>query len=149
MAGQRCRTALDRDGSGGFALVEVMLALILIAVLAALAMPGLARAPGSAALRVTAFQISALLREDRNAAQNAGRSVTSSVRSDRVVSGASHAAVFVPIGAAVRVVDAPSPDIRFFTDGRSSGGTILVETAAARYAVAVRRDTGAILVTAH
>ena len=123
-----------------------MLALTLIAVLAALALPGLGRATGPAALRVVALQISAVLREDRNMSQSARRAVLTMVDTNagRIVSGSSRFVVTMPMGAMVGIVDAEPPGIRFFADGRSSGGAILIATANARYLVTVDRNTGAI-----
>lgn len=136
------------DGRDGFALIEVMLALMLIAVLAALALPGLVRATGPAALRVAAFQVSALLREDRNSALSSGRATTTRLgaRGRSVVSDASSASVGMPAGAAAGVFGATTPGIRFFADGRSSGGEIVIASDTARYVVAVSPDTGAIRV---
>ena len=140
------RGAPARDGSGGFAMVEVMLALMLIAVLAALALPGLGRATGPAALRVAALQISAVLREDRNMSQSARRAVLTVVDANhgRIVSGSSRFAVTMPMGATVGILDAEPSGIRFFADGRSTGGAILIAAADARYLVSVDRSTGAI-----
>ena len=139
-----------RGGRAGFALIEVMLALMLIAVLASLALPGLVRATGPAALRIAAFQVSALLREDRNVAQSARRTTVTTIAfgGKRVLSGASSATLDMPRGATAALFDARSPAIRFFADGRSSGGAIVIASDDARYVVAVNPDTGAIRVGA-
>lgn len=144
------RRAAERllNGRDGFALVEVTLALMLIALLAALALPGLVRATGPAALRVAAFQVSALLREDRNVALSSGRVTMTSVgaRGRRVSSGSSPASVEMPAGATAAVFHAAPPGIRFFADGRSSGGEIVIASENARFVVAISPDTGAIRV---
>ena len=132
-----------RDTSG-FTLVEVSLALMLIAVLAALSLPGLVRATGPSSLRIAALQVAAMLREDRNAAQTSGRLVTSSVAPHAVRAGASAATLVLPPGATAGVVGVSVPGIRFFADGRSSGGTIVIASATSRILVAVSPDTGAI-----
>src|SRR4051812_8971798 len=61
-AGDRNRT--DR----GFALYELILALAILGMVAAVVVPRLARAPGPVEIRVAAEQIAALLRSDRNMA---------------------------------------------------------------------------------
>ena len=92
-------------GAAGFALVEVTLALMLIGLLAALALPGLVRATGPAALRVAAFQVSALLREDRNEALRSGRASALNVASNgrRVRSQTSAGFVELPSGASATI----------------------------------------------
>lgn len=130
--------------TSGFTLVEVSLALMLIAVLAALSLPGLVRATGPSTLRIAALQAAALLREDRNTAQTTGRLVTSSVDAHVVHAGASAAELVMPPGATAGLVGATLPGIRFFADGRSSGGAIVIASATARMLIAVSADTGAI-----
>ena len=138
------RTAGHRSARDGFALVEVTLALMLIAILAAIALPGLVRGTGSASLRVTAFEVSAVLREDRNAAMRTGRAVTTRVAAAGVHSGASDANVASPIGVAFK---APAR-FRFTPDGRASGGDIVIASDRARLVVTVSPDTGGIRVLA-
>ena len=52
----------------GFALYELILALAIISLVAAVVFPRVVRAPGAADLRANAQEIAALLRTDRNAA---------------------------------------------------------------------------------
>jgi general secretion pathway protein H len=141
------KTAPDqrRGRDAGFALVEVTLALLLIGLLATLALPGLVRATGPAALRVAAFQVSALLREDRNAALRSGRVTVAGVEADgrRVRSLTSSTFVSVPAGATAGLLDAPG-GIRFYGDGRASGGQIVLASSSSRVVVTVSPDTGAI-----
>ncbi len=133
-----------RESRAGFALIEVMLALMLIAVLASLALPGLVRGTGPSTLRIAALQVAAMLREDRNVALTTGRFTMTSVGRGEIRSGASRASVEMPVGATAGVLGAALPGIRFFADGRSSGGTIVIASATARAFVAVSPDTGAI-----
>ena len=137
-----------RHDASGFTLVEVSLALMLIAVLAALALPGLVRATGPSALRVSALQIAALLREDRTIAQTTGRLVTATVEPNAIHAGASAAEVTLPPGTMAGMLGAGIPGVRFFPDGRSSGGAIVLASANSRIAIAVNADTGAIHVGA-
>jgi general secretion pathway protein H len=128
----------------GFALAEVTLALMLIGLLAALALPHAVRATGPTALRIAALRVSALLREDRNAALRTGGVTIASIDAEgRVRSETASAFVELPAGAQAHVIGAPA-GIRFYGDGRSSGGMIALTAAASRYVVAVSPDTGAI-----
>lgn len=143
------RAASGTRGSGtdGFALIEVTLALVLIALLAALALPGLVRSTGAGALRVTEMQVSALLRDARTAAITTGAATAAVVdrRGRTVRAAAIGAAVALPSGTAARLEPAA---IRFFADGRSSGGTLTLATATTRATIAVSPDTGAVDVRA-
>ena len=136
-----------RDTRSGFTLVEVSLALMLIALLAAVSLPGLVRATGPSSLRIAALQLSAMLREDRNTAQTTGRLVTSSVAAHAVRAGASSATLVLPPGATASVVGGSLLGIRFLPDGHSSGGAIVLASANSRILVAVDADTGAIHVS--
>ena len=136
--------------SAGFALVEVALALLLIGLLAALALPGLVRATGPAALRVAAFQVSALLREDRNEALRSGQasSLVVEAHGRRVKSETSSSVVELPYGATATITGTSAPSIGFFGNGRSTGGAFVIASAASRFLVSVSADTGAIHVVA-
>ena len=139
-------TAHRRRTCDGFALVEITLALMLIGLLAALALPGLVRTTGSASLRMAAFQVSALLREDRSIALSSGRSSSLLIEANghRVRSRNSVAFVDLPIGATATIIGAETAAILFFADGRSSGGNIVLASASARYVIDVSPDSGAI-----
>lgn len=136
----------DRDGGGkrGFALIEVMLALMLIASLAAIVMPGLVRATGPGALRVTAMEVSALLRGIRNVALSSGRTAATEIEAGAVRSAGSGVSVKMPFGVAVV---SNTTNIRFFADGRSSGGLVVIASKASHVVVNVNPDTGSIRVT--
>ena len=141
----------QRDaGSAGFALVEVTLALMLVGLLAAIALPGLVRTTGPAALRVAAFQVSALLREDRNEALRGGRASSLVVEANgrRVRSETSSGFVELPSGAVATISGTDARSIRFFGNGRSTGGDLVIVSAASRFLVSVSADTGAIHVAA-
>jgi Tfp pilus assembly protein FimT len=129
----------------GFALAEVTLALLLISLLATLALPRLVRVAGSATLRIAALHVSALIREDRNAALSTGQTSTLAVdqTGHRVRSLTLSNAVDMPAGTRAMLQDAPA-GIQFYGDGRASGGSITLLSAASRYVVAINPDTGAI-----
>lgn len=132
----------------GFTLIETIAALLLISLLAGVAVPFLRGGPGPAALRAAAYQVSALLRGERNAAFASGRpsatlvdARTGIVRSERGGAGFS-------AGPGMRLdFSAPLSDaIRFFPDGRSTGGDLSLSTAGRRIGLRVSRDTGAIAI---
>lgn len=138
------RSALGtRDRRGGFALAEVMIALVMIAFIAAIAMPGLVRPAGPGALRVAAMEVTALLRDARSAALGGGRPTAATATGDAVRSAAS--AVRMPPGATAGPAGAT---IRFAPDGRASGGPLRLATGSGLYVVGVDPTTGAIDVTA-
>ena len=114
----------QRGARDGFALMELMLALALIALVAALALPRARPFDGGAALRSKAYETAALLRADRNAARRLNREVASTVDFGlrRIVSGATHDAVGLPEGVSMRLSAPDYAGFRFFPDGRSSGG---------------------------
>lgn len=137
-------TAAVRSRNGGFALIEVMIALLMIAFIAALAMPGLVRPTGLGTLRIAAMDVSALLRDARNTATASGRS-TSAFASGGVVRAASGAAVGMPPGA---VAGPPGATIRFTPDGRASGGPLTLLSSGGAFVIGVNPDSGAIDVSA-
>lgn len=134
----------SRDRRGGFALVEVMIALLLIAFIAAIAMPGLVRPTGPGTLRVAAMNVGALLRDARNAATASGRPSAATAAGGLVRAG-SGAAVGMPPGA---VAGPPGATIRFTPDGRASGGPLTLASAAGAFVIGVDPNSGAIDVSA-
>lgn len=135
------------ERTSGFALTEVVLALCLMALIATLALPGLPRAGAAASLRATAFQIAALLRDTRTKAATDGRSETVVLASgERRLHTNGGLSVELPAGVQIAVYGAPSGSIGFTADGRSTGGTLVLEGAVSRLVVFVSADTGAIRV---
>lgn len=132
-----------RSRTCGYALIEVTFALMLIAMLAAVALPGLVRGTGPASLRMAAFELSAILRQERIAAMRSGSIVTTTFGTDGVRPGAARAHLALPAGT---VLTAP-PSIRFLPDGHTSGGDIAIASPrGARVFLSVSPDSGAIRV---
>ncbi len=131
------------DRHGGFALLEVMIALLMIAFIAALAMPGLVRPTGPGTLRIAAMNVSALLRDTRNAAAASGRP-SAAMAVGGMVSAAS-GAVGMPPGA---LAGPPGTTIRFTPDGRASGGPMTLASASGAFVIDVDPVSGAIDVSA-
>lgn len=143
-----------RDAGGGFALIELMLALALIALVAALALPRGRPFDGGAALRAKAYETAALLRMDRDAARRLDREVATVVDFGRrrVASGAAPQAVDIPDKIRMRLSADRFSGFRFFPDGRSSGGDLTLDAGGGRRlrltvngltsAVEIRSDEG-------
>lgn len=132
-------------GAAGFTLIEVMLGLTLMALVATLVLPGLRRPAGPATLRATAYQVSALLRDARTAAINAGRPTSAVVDNAAGAIEAAGRRLALPSGIRIAAGVAGRPAIRFAPDGTATGGTVLLATATTRLAVSVEPDTGAII----
>lgn len=133
--------ASPRTRRGGFALVEVMIALLLIALVAAVALPGLVRPTGPGTLRIAAMNVSALLRNTRNAAAASGRATAASAGGGAVRATVPNAAVPMPPGA---TAGPPGATIRFTPDGRASGGPLVLASGSGAFVIGVDPDTGAI-----
>jgi general secretion pathway protein H len=119
-------------GDRGFALYELILALAILGMVAALVVPRLARPPGPVEIRIAATEIAALFRSDRNMALRSGRPVFSRVDVEHglVRAGGGDEIVQIPRGVKVefvqssRVLASQGGGIEFRPDGRSSGGAL-------------------------
>ena len=134
-------TAPVRKRQGGFALVEVMIALLLIALIAAIAMAALVRPSGPGMLRITAMNVTALLRNERNRATATGLSTTATVAGGIIRSASSAAAVAMPPGATAGPLGGT---IRFMPDGRASGGPFTLASANGAFIIGINPDSGSI-----
>ena len=138
----------------GFALYELVLALAILSLVAAVVMPRVAREPGPAELRSSAQQIAALLRADRNAALRSGADVVSRVNLEEasITSGAASGILNLPSGAKIQFLQSSSEargeegGIRFRPDGRSSGGVLVLERGGTAYEVSVNWLTSGVTV---
>jgi general secretion pathway protein G len=121
-------TRVAATRSLGFTLVELLLALAVFGLIAALALPRVLPNSGATEVRIKAFQIAALLRSDRNAALRTGRTVATVIDlpARRVRSGASRTAVDLPDRMAFRWTGEMPPGFRFAPNGTSSGGELSV-----------------------
>ena len=130
----------------GFTLFEVLLGLLLMALIAALVLPGPQRHTGPAALRAAANEVSALLRNTRSAAIGSGRLTRASIEpaNNRVQSLVLGTQVDVPAGVSVALLDRSSQTISFAPNGTSSGGNVLLQGPISRLVIAINADTGAI-----
>jgi general secretion pathway protein H len=115
-----------RASEGGYVLLELMLALVIVSLLAALALPRAQATGGASELWSTASRIAVLLRADRNAALRGGQPVVSAIDRDAgaVRSGAGAGAVVLPPRYRLVASETLGRGIRFDPDGRAQGGEI-------------------------
>lgn len=144
------RRADPRDLEGGYALFELMLALALMALIAAVALPRARPYDSGAALRTKAYETAALLRADRDAARRLDREVASVVdfASRRVSAGSARRAVSLPDGIALRLKADRFQGFRFFPDGRSTGGELALVAGRRAMVLTVDRLTSAVEIRA-
>jgi general secretion pathway protein H len=131
--------------NAGFTLLETALALAILGLIAALALPR-AIPNSSTSLRIKAFEIAALMRTDRNTALRTGRTVETIVNmAGRFLqSGASGSFVTLPDHLAIRLASQIPNDFRFYPNGTSSGGEIILGASSAAVSVHVDSLTSAI-----
>jgi general secretion pathway protein H len=121
--------------AAGFTLIELLVVLGILALVLAIALPLLPGAADRTALRTAAAEIAAGLRETRSLALAQGRSAAFTLdtahRAYRVGDGAAWRALPAgvatePFTAAQEQLDDATGDIRFFSDGSSTGGGVRV-----------------------
>jgi general secretion pathway protein H len=144
---------MNEAGQTGFSLLEMVCAMALIAILAAVLLPIAPRHTSRARLQAYALETATLLKSDRNAAIRAGADVSTLVDapSRAIRSGATSQTIRIPDD--VRF-DALLPQtcqqravlstISFFADGMSCGGTIALARLDMAYEIRVNWLTGRI-----
>jgi general secretion pathway protein H len=151
----RTSRAGSADGSGtdGFTLLEVVCVVALVAILAAIVVPGLPRGTSRARLESYAIEAAAVLKADRySAIRNRVQVATEIDAPLRVVrSGATGRVIRLPADVrfeailAARCNQRPAgPTIRFFASGMSCGGTIALTRLGVGYQVRVNWLTGGV-----
>ena len=156
MAGRRSLRAgrtEARPREAGFTLVEMVCALAIVAMLAAVILPAIPRTTTRARLEAYAVETAALLRADRNTAIHRRAQVNTelSALERSVRSGAGGGMVQFPedvhfdaLLAARCAGRAAGASIAFFPSGMSCGGTIAVTRPGAGFQIRVNWLTGAI-----
>ncbi len=142
-----------RARQAGFTLLELLVVLAIIGLAAAVALPALNRSPGRAELARGAQEVAAALRAARALAitENRPASFTADTLSGRFAADG-QADRYVPdgIGLSVTTVQGQAAgdvaDIRFFPDGSSTGGGVVLSRGALAYEVRVSWLTGAATV---
>ena len=119
---------VTRDRRGGFAMLDVVLALVILGLLAALGLPLVRTQTGATALRSKAFEIVALLRMDRNAAMASGRptAVFVDAETGRIRSARSNGEIVLPASISLRLLPDSVAGFRFFPDGHATNGEIIL-----------------------
>lgn len=127
-------------------MIELMLALVIVSLLAALALPLARFGTGPGLQRYESRRVAALLQADRNEALRSGRPVVTRIdlSARRIVSGA--AAGEVALSQTVSLDSRPSglDRVLFAPDGSSSGGDIVLAVGGRNVAVRVSALTAAI-----
>lgn len=138
----------SRDATAGFLMMDLLLALAVMALIAALALP-FVRAGGQASLRTKAAEIAALLRTSRNAALLSGKAsgVTIDAAGGVLRSLRPAGIVGVPRTIDLRTTPPGIAAITFTGDGRSSGGAVALRAGAARLVVRVDPVSAAVAVS--
>ena len=137
----------------GFTLLEMVCVIAIIAMLAAVLLPGFSRATSRPQLEAYAVETASMLKADRTAAIRRRQPVTMLVdaRERRLRSGANGGTLQVPDDVTVSAVlparcnDRPAmTSITFFPTGMSCGGTIVLSRLGAAYEIRVNWLTGGI-----
>lgn len=144
----------SRTGSeAGFALLEMVCALAIVGLMAAVLLPAIPRQTSRTRLEAYAIETAALLKADRNAAIRRRLDVTTQVDapSRSLRSGASGQTVHVPEDVRFETLLPRNCDnrpvvasISFFASGMSCGGVIVLARLDAGYEVRVNWLTGRI-----
>ncbi len=137
----------------GFTLLELVVALAIIAAMYALVFPTLAPTTGHAQLEALTMNIAGLLKADRNASLRTRREVVTQFDLNRneIRSGASARTVRLPpdvsldlLTSAEGLSSASPTGVRFFSDGSSSGGALTLTRGRSGYEIRVNWFTGSV-----
>jgi len=144
---------MNEAGQTGFSLLEMVCAMALIAILAAILLPIAPRQTSRARLQAYALETATLLKSDRNAAIRAGADVATLVDapSRAIRSGATSQTIRIPDDVRFDALlprtcqqRAVLSTISFFADGMSCGGAITLARLDVAYEIRVNWLTGRI-----
>jgi general secretion pathway protein H len=144
---------MNEAGQAGFSLMEMVCAMALIAILAAVMLPMAPRQTSRARLQAYALETATLLKSDRNAAIRAGADVSTLVDapSRAIRSGATSQTIRIPDDVRFDALlprtcqqRAVLSTISFFADGMSCGGAITLARLDMAYEIRVNWLTGRI-----
>lgn len=134
-----------RDRGDGFTLIEVSLAMAIMAMLALLGLPYLHPRAGERAVHQKAVEVVGFLRMERNAAMRSGepRRVEIDTRKRQLTSLVSGARLTIPANLHLRFLQGVS-NISFTPDGRSSGARFLLYAGQVAILIEVNGITAAV-----
>jgi len=144
---------MNESGQTGFTLLEMVCAIALIAIIAAVLLPIAPRHTSRARLQAYALETATLLKSDRNAAIRARADVSTLVDapSRAIRSGATSQTIRIPDDVRFDALlprtcqqRAVLSTISFFADGMSCGGTIALARLDMTYEIRVNWLTGRI-----
>lgn len=144
---------MNEAGQTGFSLLEMVCAMALIAILAAVLLPIAPRNTSRARLQAYALETATLLKSDRNAAIRAGADVSTLVDapSRAIRSGVTSQTIRIPDDVRFDALlprtcqqRAVLSTISFFADGMSCGGAITLARLDMAYEIRVNWLTGRI-----
>jgi general secretion pathway protein H len=144
---------MNEAGQAGFTMLEMVCAMALIALLAAVLLPIAPRQTSRARLQAYALETATLLKSDRNAAIRAGADVSTLVDapSRAIRSGATSKTIRIPDDVRFDALlprtcqqRAVLSTISFFADGMSCGGAITLARLDMAYEIRVNWLTGRI-----
>ena len=144
---------MNEAGQTGFTLLEMVCAIALIAIIAAILLPIAPRHTSRARLQAYALETATLLKSDRNAAIRAGADVSTLVDapSHAIRSGATSQTIRIPDDVRFDALlprtcqqRAVLSTISFFADGMSCGGAITLARLDMAYEIRVNWLTGRI-----
>jgi general secretion pathway protein H len=123
-----------------------MMALAVMALIAALALPRVYPSGGATVGRATAYAVAATLRRDRAEALRTGAPVTTRVdaRTGSVTSGMSGSSVTIPRDIDLSTRDLAGDGVTFRPDGTSTGGALVMKRGETAYSVLVVPLTGGV-----
>lgn len=154
--GGRTRRTGTSDPRRGIVLLDVVLAMAVLAMVAALVWPMMRPSTSPSRQRAYAEEIATLMRADRLAARRIGSPVATRIDLARrvVVSGARGRTLRLPRDVDLEAVstaacgrDGDVVEVRFAADGRSCGLRLALSTGSRRQSIEVDWLTGAVDVT--
>ena len=139
--------------TNGFTLLETLAALAILAIVASLALPRTGSGTSPNRLRAWAYQVTAILANDRYAARRRGQPISTLVDgpNHRIQSGTAERWLILPDDVNLETASSlscdptrPLPVIRFFPDGYSCGEGLRLQTVQSTIDITINRLTGSV-----